>query len=79
MNPLLSNDGPSRVNRDCNLVFKHRQADGLSDDETYAIAAAMGRFNEARAEGTVERLACLVPGTAETATPPSPDESIPKE
>jgi SNF2 family DNA or RNA helicase len=28
---------------------------------------------------TVERLACLVPGTAETAPPPSPDESIRRE
>ena len=44
---LLSNDDPSSLNRVCNLVFKYRQADGRSDGEADAIAAARKRFNEA--------------------------------
>jgi hypothetical protein len=44
---LVSNDDASSLNRVCNLVFKHRQADAWSQEDTERIAAAKRRFNEA--------------------------------
>ena len=44
---LVSNDDSSSLNRVCNLVFRHRDADGWSQEETDKIAAAKRRFNEA--------------------------------
>lgn len=44
---LLNNDEPSNLHRVCNLIFKHRHADGWPPQDTDTIAAEKKRFNEA--------------------------------